>query len=361
MLAVLLFAILPGVLKATSGDPAGMFSAAWTSMNLGLLLAIVVAVTVCRAVLALIAWSPWFERLYPRVSFPLVSVCHGFWAFACGVEILGAHPEYIAPLVADAFAAFFFSGLLFRQAAVVTLVAASGFIVGGLYHSGSFAPMMAFGAHLFINMGLAAIAGYAHERSVRSQFLEHGVLSEMAARDGLTGLKNRRAFDEHLAMVWQQALRDRRSIGILMIDVDEFKHFNDCYGHQSGDRALQRIAEEVDAVSRRPLDLAARYGGEELAVILYDLPREHVIDIAQRLQERIQALGIEHRGSAAGVVTVSIGVAIVHPNLHRSPGGALQLADEALYGAKHAGRNRIHVLSSEFDARATDVLRAVRF
>src|SRR5690606_29998405 len=135
---------------------------------------------------------------------------------------LGAHPEYLAALVTDAFAAYFFSGLLFRQAFVVTSIAASGLFVGAWYQTGEVAPIVFYSVHLFLNMGMAAVAGYAYERSSRAAFLEHSLLGEMAARDGLTGLKNRRAFDEHLERVWQQALRDGKTLGVLMIDVDEF-------------------------------------------------------------------------------------------------------------------------------------------
>lgn len=358
VLAVLLFAVVPSLLTASSADP-GVFAGAWNRINSELLLALVIMGTLSRTALAVVAWSPWFERIYPRIAFPLVVICHGSWALMCSGEILTSHPEYLAPLVADTFAAYFFSGLLFRQAIVVNLIAALSMVLGGWYYSGAPAPILFYSFHLLTNIVMSAIAGFAYERSSRSLFLEHSLLSEMAALDGLTGLKNRRAFDEHLTRVWQQGLRDRRPLGLLMIDVDEFKHYNDCYGHQAGDRALRRIAEVTRDLTRRPLDLAARYGGEELAVILYAPSRDHVVKIAEQLLRSVQTLGIEHRNSTAGVVTVSVGVAIIAPELHRSPQGALQLADEALYAAKREGRNRINVLENEYDSLSTGVFHTV--
>jgi diguanylate cyclase (GGDEF)-like protein len=192
----------------------------------------------------------------------------------------------------------------------------------------------------------------------RRSFLERGLIDEMAVRDGLTGLKNRRAFDEHLTRTWQQALRDRRQLALMMIDVDHFKKFNDRYGHQAGDEALQRIAAVVDSFAKRPLDLAARYGGEELAVILFDVSREQAERLAEQLRASVQNLQIPHSDHAPGVATISVGVAVVHPTLERSPDGALQLADEAMYAAKRDGRNSVRIFESEYQGLSTGTFRA---
>jgi len=191
----------------------------------------------------------------------------------------------------------------------------------------------------------------------RRTFLERGLIAEMAARDGLTGLKNRRAFDEHLTRTWQRALRDRRQLTLVMIDVDHFKKFNDRYGHQAGDEALQRIAAVVDSFARRPLDLAARYGGEELVLILFDLSRQHAEQLAELVRAGVQNLQVSHIDHAPGVATISLGVAIVHPTLERSPEGAVQLADEALYAAKREGRNRVRIFESEYQGLSTGIFR----
>ena len=210
--------------------------------------------------------------------------------------------------------------------------------------------------HIGFAMLVASIVAITLEQSVRLMYLENRRVREMAARDGLTGLKNRRAFDEHLGQVWQLALRDRCSLGVMLIDVDFFKAFNDSLGHQAGDAALQRIAAVVAESARRPMDLAARYGGEELAVILFDVTRDYVAEIAVSVQEAVAQLAIRHPLSAvAPVVTVSTGVAFVRPTLERSPQGAVLLADRGLYAAKRAGRNQSTLLDRDEELTGTGV------
>jgi diguanylate cyclase (GGDEF)-like protein len=144
----------------------------------------------------------------------------------------------------------------------------------------------------------------------------------------------------------------------MFIDVDTFKKFNDRYGHKAGDTALQRIAGVVHGVAKRALDLAARYGGEELAVVLYDVPSEHAAQLAEAMRVAVMNLGIEHLdGMPLEVVTISIGVGMVRPTLARSPDGAVQLADEALYAAKRNGRNRVEIFETEYDALSTGSFR----
>ena len=203
---------------------------------------------------------------------------------------------------------------------------------------------------------MAGIVALALERSVRALFLENRRVGEMAARDGLTGLKNRRAFDDHLRLVWQLALRDKRALGVLLIDVDFFKAFNDTLGHQAGDAALQSIAKVVAATARRPLDLAARYGGEEFAIILFDVsanmwPRRPSACCAWSRSWRSRI----PRSSVSPVVTVSTGVAFVRPTQERSPQGAIMLADRGLYAAKRAGRNQCTFMDRDLEAITTGV------
>jgi diguanylate cyclase (GGDEF)-like protein len=205
---------------------------------------------------------------------------------------------------------------------------------------------------------IVGVAYFQQATRYRKAFLERGLIADLAARDGLTGLKNRRAFDEHLIRSWQQALRDRKTLAVMFIDVDAFKKFNDRYGHKAGDIALQRIAGVVHSIAKRALDLAARYGGEELAVILYDVPRESAAQLAEAMRIAVMNLGIEHLdGTPLNVVSISIGVGIVRPTLARSPDGAVQLADEALYAAKRNGRNRVELFESEYDALSTGTFR----
>jgi diguanylate cyclase (GGDEF)-like protein len=191
---------------------------------------------------------------------------------------------------------------------------------------------------------LGAVAYRSEEIISRTQFLERKLLGELLERDPLTGLKNRRSFDDHLQRVWMQAQRDSRMVAVLMIDADDFKRYNDTYGHQAGDEALRRIGGVLREFGRRPLDLAARYGGEEFALIMSDVTVEHASKVAEQLRNAVEKLGIEHSAARAGsTVTLSVGVAVGKPIIGRTPHGLVGLADEALYAAKAAGRNRVVV------------------
>jgi diguanylate cyclase (GGDEF)-like protein len=194
---------------------------------------------------------------------------------------------------------------------------------------------------LSIAAALSAVIAWQTEVSSRRRFLEEALIDELIERDGLTGLKNRRAFDDYLLRLWQQSLRGGERLAILFFDVDYFKRYNDEYGHQAGDAVLRRIAQTAKEFARRPLDFAARFGGEEFAVVLYDAEERVVADIAERLRSAVERLRIEHRKSdCANVVTISIGAGSAQPAIGRTPEGLLQLCDEALYEAKAEGRNR---------------------
>ena len=168
----------------------------------------------------------------------------------------------------------------------------------------------------------------------------HARLEMLSKEDGLTGLANRRTFDEVLASECRRAESADRAVALIMIDVDRFKSFNDRYGHPIGDECLKRIAGAIAASIRRPGDVAARYGGEEFAVVLPVTDEAGAATVAANIQRAVRDLQIEHAGSEWGVATVSIGVAALIPSLWED---ALDLllreADRALYLAKNAGRN----------------------
>ena len=159
------------------------------------------------------------------------------------------------------------------------------------------------------------------------------------------GLLNRAAFDAQVSRVWDQAARDQQSVAVVMLDLDHFKSFNDRYGHQAGDQALREVAAAVARTARRPLDLVARFGGEELIAILPGADRKHAEAVARALVEAVSSLDIPHAGSpVAGRVTVSVGVAAVDATREASYEAAIRLADRALYLAKDQGRDRCVVL-----------------
>ena len=159
--------------------------------------------------------------------------------------------------------------------------------------------------------------------------------------DALTGIANRRGFDQALLHEWSRASRSGTQMALLMIDVDSFKSFNDVYGHPEGDLCLQTIATVLEQAVRRPGDVTARYGGEEFSAILPDTDEHGAVVVATNIRETLARLAINHVGAAAGCVTVSIGIAVLAPSNDVSPTVLLKLADARLYQAKEEGRDRI--------------------
>ncbi len=177
-------------------------------------------------------------------------------------------------------------------------------------------------------------------------------LSVLATTDGLTGLANRRRLDETLRREWRRAMRAGEPVGLLMIDADRFKLYNDTYGHQEGDACLRAIATTMASMTRRPGDLCARYGGEEFAVILPATTIDGAIEMGERIRRAIMALERPHSGNIGGVVTVSIGAASFVPERHSAISLLVNEADEALYAAKNQGRNRVLTIETVAIARA---------
>ncbi len=167
-------------------------------------------------------------------------------------------------------------------------------------------------------------------------------LAIMSSVDGLTGLSNRRRFDEYLDQEWRRGGRNDYPISLLMIDVDHFKLYNDTYGHQQGDNCLRAVASEIATHLRRPSDLTARYGGEEFAVVLPETPMEPAMDLAERIRAGIDGLQMEHAASeTADHVTISIGLTSVVPGEDMAIESFIEAADKNLYASKHNGRNRV--------------------
>lgn len=168
---------------------------------------------------------------------------------------------------------------------------------------------------------------------------QSAALAQLASRDGLTGLYNRRYMNNQLEKEFQRHKRQTLPLSIAMIDVDYFKPYNDGYGHIEGDACLKRIAACIGSNSRRPGELAARFGGEEFAVILPHTTAADAEKYGERLRASVHRLNIGHAYAPAGCITVSVGVASVIPGESSTPEQLLAAADEALYAAKAAGRN----------------------
>jgi len=226
------------------------------------------------ATLTWAAFSRVYQDIYLGVARWATIPIAIFGAFEIAHRIAGGQGEALAWLVRLQHRTVFHARTALRRAVQASLVVLASFAVALLVNGQTISQTVHTAGIATIIVGIVALAYFQQALRVRKAFLERGLIADLAARDGLTGLKNRRAFDEHLIRSWQQALRDRKTISVMFIDVDAFKKFNDRYGHKAGDIALQRIAGVVHSVAKRALDLAARYGGEELAVILYDVPRE---------------------------------------------------------------------------------------
>ena len=287
--------------------------------------------------------------------------------FGIGTVIMSAFspPDEVplvgARLLLASFFFYFMIGLRFREAVRANLIVLCSLAVAAMV-----TPMPGFTATyllftLFVANLIGVIGSYALEHANRTAFLEHRQLTEVATHDGLTALLNRSAFEDQIRRVWQQAQRDRQTVSVIMIDVDYFKAYNDRYGHVAGDDCLRRVSAALrEAARRRPLDFVARYGGEELAAVLYGADKAYGESIARSLLTAVRELRIPHADSQTQpYVTVSVGVVSVETYRMPTHDAAVGLADQALYAAKNQGRDRYVALEhalQRVDPGATTVL-----
>jgi diguanylate cyclase (GGDEF)-like protein len=168
------------------------------------------------------------------------------------------------------------------------------------------------------------------------------LLESLSHMDGLTGIPNRRRFDDYLRLEWRRAARSGARFSLLMIDIDDFKAFNDNYGHLAGDDCLKQVAQTLAQCAQRPADMVARYGGEEFVCVMPETDNAGALFLARHMLESVRDLAIAHEHSrTARVVTISVGAATLAPMNEQSPEDLIRLADEKLYQAKQQGRNRI--------------------
>lgn len=291
---------------------------------------------------------------YPRTIAPAMAIALSLMGWISVMAWGQGEPRVYIRLVLAIVSVYFVLGLGFRAAIAVNLVGLASYVLVAI---GKGMPGVEL-THVLMTLVIAnviCIAGaWNLEHARRTAWLEGQRLAESAMQDGLTGIHNRRRFDEHLQRVWAQCVRERKPVALLFADIDHFKDFNDRYGHQAGDEALKAVAATLAKVARRPLDLAARFGGEEFAIILFDVKRADAERIAEEAMEAVRQLAIPHAASAAApVLTISLGVACVAPVARRSWAGLIQLADQALYAAKDGGRNRAVALEQEYEHMQT--------
>jgi diguanylate cyclase (GGDEF)-like protein len=270
-------------------------------------------------------------------------------------------PYFFGASVAWLFVVWLSLGLLFSYAAVTTLVVSLAYVYGLVHWNFGHQETLFEVAMLVGANGIGAISCFQLEVTTREAFRDRGILEDLAERDGLTSLYNRRAYNNYMEQVWRQSRRENGHLTVMMIDIDHFKAFNDLYGHQAGDDALKRVAAVIAMGAQRPLDLAARFGGEEFALVLYCPAEDFGRNLPELIRRKVEELAIPHaESSASKFLTVSIGVSIVAPGADRSLAGAIQMADEALYQAKEEGRNRVVVKESRLTHIETGRFRAGR-
>jgi diguanylate cyclase (GGDEF)-like protein len=242
-----------------------------------------------------------------------------------------------------------FLGLLARPVVIVASALMLSFIGIGLYLGVSTDHLIFASSVVFATTLMSVLSALRMERLLRANFIENRLLNDIAERDGLTGLYNRRMFDNLTTRLWLQAQRDQAALQVILFDIDHFKAYNDLYGHQAGDTCIRRVASIIARAAKRPLDFCARYGGEEFALVLYAPSGADPTSLPEQIRRDIMSLDIPHANAdGTRMLTVSIGSATAQTDTKRSLAGLIQTADEALYRAKQLGRNRVlHVDSSE--------------
>jgi diguanylate cyclase (GGDEF)-like protein len=292
---------------------------------------------------------------------------------AAGVTLIGFVVTYISHLAALQGASYvlgglvlvilyacLFLGLRFNIAVSIATLLVLTHLVMGFLLGLPFNELFYMTAMLGAAAVIGGISTYNLEYALRTNFLETRLLNELAERDGLTGLYNRRIFDDYVRRVWRQSRREDVPIAVIFVDIDYFKIYNDLYGHQAGDDCLKKVAGSIARCAKRPFDFAARYGGEEFVLVLYGPPEDYARNLPEQIRCDVMDLSIPHRGSDVDeAVTVSVGVALARAGSKRSLAGAIQAADEAMYQAKSEGRNRVVFKDSDESEVETGNFRVV--
>jgi diguanylate cyclase (GGDEF)-like protein len=298
--------------------------------------------SVVLTALLLATWRSWGRTLgghrrYWVVATALVVTLGGAWGATCYLRLGGFQPlEILLLLIAGLFLPI---GLTLRQTLPLVAVCLLGMTSVGvlLLEGAAQGRFLYFAGLMVVTALLAAFGAYHREYAQREQFLLRAELGWQAGHDSLTGLCNRRLFDDRLQALVRQVQRDATPVALLLADVDHFKRYNDMYGHPAGDAALQAVAEVLQSMAARPLDLVARLGGEEMAVILHGATAADAQRLARQALDQLANRRLPHAGSEHGRLSMSLGMAMAESG--DSPLALYQRADRALYQAKHSGRN----------------------
>ncbi|VXC61757.1 Diguanylate cyclase [Pseudomonas sp. 8Z] len=285
------------------------------------------------------------QRLYPRLLQTLSMACIVAIGLGAALIVAVAHvhdPSYpYEGLLLISIAAYFLIGLRLSEAIICSLIILLVYIALECWAGLPLSRLVNNVMFLLFGNLLGAVGCYLLEYKSREHFLVSNLMRLLADRDSLTGLHNRRSFNRQLERLWRQAQGHDESLALLLCDADHFKLYNDRYGHQAGDLALQQIARLLERVAQRPLDCAVRLGGEEFAVLLFDTPLEQARQVAESIREAMVALALPHEATATAVLTLSLGVAVMQPREGDEFSQLYIQADRALYEAKAGGRNRV--------------------
>jgi diguanylate cyclase (GGDEF)-like protein len=305
----------------------------------------------CPALVVILAATimPELQRRYQLIASSAVVVTSVAVMIISAMAAAAGMPQFQMGDVLIVVYGTLFLGLLARPLIAVSVALMAGFVGIGLIFGVSSDHLAFASSVMFATTLMSALTALRAERLAREGFVETQLLNDIAERDGLSGLYNRRMFDTLANRLWLQAQRDHEYLQVILVDIDHFKPYNDLYGHQAGDHCIRQVASIIARAARRPFDFCARYGGEEFALVLYAPTGSDPTAIPEQIRRETMALSITHaKSDAARVVTVSIGSAIAGPGMKRSLAGLIQSADEALYRAKQLGRNRIlHVDSND--------------
>jgi diguanylate cyclase (GGDEF)-like protein len=246
--------------------------------------------------------------------------------------------------------AFFYMAPLTAKRPCLSCHARQGYsegdVLGGLSITFPFPSPTLLSPLLFTHLGLGAGGLFGLWFSRRKLNAAYATIEWQNQFDVLTGIHNRRSFTQHISQEFLRARREKRPIALIMCDIDNFKNYNDNYGHDQGDICLRKTAQQIAQTLNRPGDLCARYGGEEFVVVLPNTAKDGAFHVAQKIRENVENMRLIHEYSRPwGVVTLSLGVAAIVPGEDAFHEDLIHQADAALYAAKNNGRNQVHCSS----------------
>lgn len=281
----------------------------------------------------------WERMMYP-LSTSIAVLGSGFFvSLELRYAEAGVHYPFESFLFVIAYV-FLLSGLRFPVALLLSVPVALAGLAVGVMTEPTAAALAERGYNMLAVMVITGCGGYLQELTARTNFLNNRVAAHHVRHDPLTGLNNRRGFDRLFDMGWRQALRDEVGMALLVLDIDHFKRFNDQYGHPAGDQCLANVSRALErAGGSRPLDFCARTGGEEFAMVLYNVDVAAAQQIAQRVRDEVKASPMVGGRADGQVVTVSIGLVNFEPRRNLDARIVIQRADQLLYLAKQAGRD----------------------